>query len=110
MSIAANILEIVKESLIKSDFEKVSSITVQIGELTAVVPESLRFCFDMAIDNTPFKGAKLQIIEVPLAGECKECGERFNIKNYNFLCPICQSIQIKITNGQELCVTELEVE
>jgi hydrogenase nickel incorporation protein HypA/HybF len=110
MSIAENIKEIVIETLADMDTPKLKSVTIEVGELTAVIPESLEFCFQIAIERTSFKGAKLNIVEQPLMGECTQCTEKFKIRNFSFICPSCQSSQIKVTGGQELNVTELEVE
>ena len=110
MSIAENIKEIITETLADLEAPKLKSVTVQVGELTAVIPDSLRFCFEIAIEETPFKGAKLKIVEQPIMGECTQCAEKFKILNFTFLCPNCQSSQVKVTGGQELSVTELEVE
>ncbi len=110
MSIAENILEIVKETLRNQNSSKLLSVTVQVGELTAVIPESLSFCFETVVENTPYKGAKLKIVEVPLTGKCKNCGKEFHISNYCFICPNCESTKVEIIGGQELNVSELEVE
>lgn len=110
MSIAESIIDIVSETLNGQQQQKLLSVTVRIGELTAVVPESLQFCFEMSLENTPFEGAQLIIEEVPLRGECKKCSAEFKIENYNFICPVCRSVDVKVTGGQELNVSELEVE
>ncbi|GAB4364291.1 MAG: hydrogenase maturation nickel metallochaperone HypA [Calditrichia bacterium] len=109
MSIAQNILEIVKEYL-GNEHKKLLSVTVEVGELTAVIPESLQFCFEAVLAETPYPDARLIIKQIPLSGQCEQCGKVFKIENYLFTCPECKSIQIKVLNGQELKVTELEVE
>ncbi|HFE63637.1 MAG TPA: hydrogenase maturation nickel metallochaperone HypA [Caldithrix sp.] len=109
LSIAESILEIVTESVPDHD-KRVLSVTVEVGELTAVIPESLQFCFHAIIEETPYKGAQLIIREKKLTGECRKCGSGFTIKNYFFQCPDCGSTDVQVTGGQELNVTELEVE
>lgn len=110
MSIAESIIGIIQETLDSRDHPKLLSVIVEIGELTAVVPESLLFCFDALIEETPYKGARLIIREVPLTGKCEDCGHEFHIENYAFVCPACGSNRITVLGGQELNVTELEVE
>ena len=110
MSIAQSILEIVEEYLKEYPGKRLKSVTVEVGELTAVVPESLDFCFTAITEETPYAGAKLVIKNIPLTGVCQECNHHFAIKDYNFTCPHCQSTQVKIQGGDELKVSELEVE
>lgn len=109
LSIAESILEIVSESVPDRN-KKVLSVTVEVGELTAVIPESLQFCFNAIIEETPYRGAQLIIREKKLTGACRTCGSGFPINNYLFQCPDCGSTDVEVTGGQELNVTELEVE
>lgn len=110
MSIAENILEIINQTLKDRTHARLLSATVEVGELTAVIPESLQFCFESLIESTAYKGAKLKIKDIPLQGICKHCEESFKINDYHFVCPACRSWEIQVTGGQELNVTELEVE
>lgn len=110
MSIAESIVEIIRETLGESENRRLVSVTVEVGELTAVVPESLEFCFNAIIETTPYRGAKIHIRNVPLTGRCQECGEEFHIEKYAFVCPKCGSTRIQVLGGQELKVSELEVD
>ncbi len=110
MSIAQSILEIVEEYLQEYPGRKLKSVTVEVGELTAVIPESLDFCFTAITEETPYAGARLIIKQIPLTGTCQDCGEHFPIENFNFTCPKCQSTRVKVEGGDELKVSELEVE
>jgi len=47
--------------------EKVRRIVVEIGRETAVLPDAVRFCFDLCAEGTPVEGAELEIVE--LAGD-----------------------------------------
>ena len=110
MSLAENILEIIEETIPDSGEKKLLSVTVEVGKLAAVMPDSLQFCFETIIEDTPFRGARLQIVEKPLSGYCPACQISFEIDNMLFSCPRCDSIEIRINGGQELQLTELEVE
>jgi hydrogenase nickel incorporation protein HypA/HybF len=47
---------------------KVRRITLTIGQLSAVMPEAIRFCFDVCARGSPLEGAALEIEEPPRAG------------------------------------------
>ena len=53
---------------------KVTRVTLEIGKLSAVLPEAVRFCFDVCAKGTPIEGARLEIIETPGRGRCRDCG------------------------------------
>jgi hydrogenase nickel incorporation protein HypA/HybF len=38
-------------------------VRLEIGRLSAVVPDSIRFCFDICAQGTPLEGAELEIVE-----------------------------------------------
>jgi hydrogenase nickel incorporation protein HypA/HybF len=86
----------------------VSSVTVRIGRLTAVVPDSLRFYFDLLSVGTALEGAALTIEEVPIRGRCGECAASFQIETLAFSCPGCGSGLVELLSGRELQVIALE--
>lgn len=52
-----------------------SCVTLEVGKLAAVVPDSLRFCFDIYAKDTMIEGAELEIIEIPVRAHCRDCGD-----------------------------------
>lgn len=60
---------------------RVYRVTVAIGMLCAVVPDSLHFCFGLAAEGTLAEGAELVIEEIPGRARCRSCGA-------DSICPI----------------------
>ncbi len=52
----------------------VRHIVLEIGRLSTVLPDAVRFCFDLAAEGTVAEGAALEIVEVPGRGRCRACG------------------------------------
>jgi hydrogenase nickel incorporation protein HypA/HybF len=110
MGIALQIVEITCASLPANLGEaRVTAINLKIGKLAAVVPESLRFCFDVAVRDTPLTGAKLVIEEVPVVARCKDCNAQWTIDEPVFVCKTCQSGALEILSGRELDIESIEV-
>jgi hydrogenase nickel incorporation protein HypA/HybF len=110
MGIALQIVEIATTSLPADLGEaRVAAVNLKIGKLAAVVPESLRFCFDVAVKDTPLAGAKLVIDEVPVVASCNDCNARWTIDEPVFICKICQSGSLEILSGRELDIESIEV-
>jgi hydrogenase nickel incorporation protein HypA/HybF len=53
---------------------RVRRIVVEVGMLAAVLPDALRFCFDVVTAGTSAEGATLEIHETPGEGRCRACG------------------------------------
>jgi hydrogenase nickel incorporation protein HypA/HybF len=109
LSIAQSIIDIVDETL-NGENAKLLEISVEIGELVAVVPESLEFCYNVITENTKYSGSKLDITILPLKSKCKNCKKEFQIEKFTFICPYCESSELDVLQGQELKIRHLEVE
>ncbi len=110
MGIALRIVEIASASLpVDLGAARVSKVNLKVGKLAAVVPESLRFCFDVAIKDTPLKDAILAIEEVPVVASCKDCHAQWTIDEPVFICKTCQSGSLEILSGRELDIESIEV-
>jgi len=110
MGIALQIVEIATASL-PADLgnARVAKLNLKIGKLAAVVPESLRFCFEVAVKDTPLAGAKLAIEEMPVLAKCKDCNAQWTIDEPIFICKTCQSGSLEILSGRELDIESIEV-
>lgn len=65
LSIAHEIVETVRRHLPPQGAGLVKRVSLQVGALNRVTPDSLRFCFGAASLGTVVEGAKLEIQETP---------------------------------------------
>lgn len=63
LSIAKNLLDILKEQADIHNIKKAAKVKLKVGQFTAVEPSSLRFCFQILSEKTVFEGAVLEIDE-----------------------------------------------
>jgi hydrogenase nickel incorporation protein HypA/HybF len=49
----------------RSGGARVTRVVVEIGELAAVAPAAMHFCFDVAANRTVAQGATLEIVATP---------------------------------------------
>jgi hydrogenase nickel incorporation protein HypA/HybF len=61
LSIAQNIVEIVKQHLPPGQIQSVKSVKMKVGHQAGIVPESLEFCFEAVAEGTVIQGATLEI-------------------------------------------------
>jgi len=100
-------MEIVKRELKKSGAKRLKWVKIEVGRMTAVEPESLRFCFDACVKDTPMEGARLKIIEVPVTGRCARCSIEFRMDDLLSPCPGCNGSSIVRLTGTELKVVSI---
>ena len=110
MGIALQIIEIATDSIPADAGDvRVEKINLKIGKLAAVVPDSLRFCFNVAIKDTPIEGAELVIQELPVMARCKDCATEWTINSPAFTCENCNSGSLEILSGRELDIESIEI-
>lgn len=111
MAIAQGILDITIDYAARHDVPgggRVRLISLLIGQMTGVEPESLRSCFSSLSAGTIAENAELKIKIIPLIGLCRDCRLEFSIDGYKFVCPTCGSVAVDIISGRELKVEYLE--
>lgn len=109
MSICDSILGLLQEQAQAQNFSKVERICLEIGPLSGVEVEALKFGFDVVMRGTLAEGARLDIIEPEGTAWCMPCGQTVKIEQRFDACPECGSHQLQVTGGGELRVKELEV-
>ena len=88
---------------------KVCRIVLEIGQLTAILPESIQFCFDVCTQNTLLEEATLEILIRPGLAQCIQCGQTLELDQPFGLCD-CGSTRLKILQGEELAIKEMEIQ
>jgi len=90
--------------------QRVARVEVKVGRLRQVVPDALRFAFELVAEGTPVEGAELVLEDVPAAGICASCGSETPLPELPLACRRCGSLDVEVTEGEELRVEALEVE
>ena len=86
---------------------RVLRIRVEVGQLAAVLPDSLRFCFELCAQGTTAEGATLEILETPGRAECLTCGAAAILSSPEGRCA-CGG-RLRITSGEELRIRDMEI-
>ena len=87
---------------------RVCRIRLEVGRLSGLVPDSVRFCFEMVAAGTTCEGASLEIDEPPGRARCRTCGREFETGEVMPLCE-CGSADVAVEGGRELRIREVEV-
>jgi hydrogenase nickel incorporation protein HypA/HybF len=106
LAITQEIVELVSA---RAGGAKVKRVVVEIGRLSAVLPDAVRFCFDLCAEGTVVEGARLDILEPPGRARCRACGTEFELDQIFGRCP-CGESDLEWLSGEELKIKEMEVE
>ncbi len=89
---------------------RVMRVRLEIGRLSAIMPDAVRFCFDVCSRGTPLEGAELEIVEIAGRARCELCDAEVPLAVPAGRCCECGAPRLKVIAGEELKIKEMEVE
>jgi hydrogenase nickel incorporation protein HypA/HybF len=109
MSLAEGVLQLIEDAAREQEFAKVTAVWLEIGQLSGVEVEAMKFCFDAVTRDSIAAGARLEIIALAGTGWCMECSQTVPMAEVFGECPRCGGHRMQVTGGTEMRVKELEV-
>jgi hydrogenase nickel incorporation protein HypA/HybF len=106
LSIARSVVAIVGE---EARGRRVTRVTLEIGRLSAIMPDAIRFCFDVVAKGSALEGAALDIVEIPGRARCRDCGAEIELLDLTGRCG-CGSRNLQRLSGQELNIKSMQLE
>ena len=89
----------------------VSVVSMRIGALRQVVPDTLEFYFGFVAKGTVCEGARLEQELIPAQLRCAACEREWEIELPVFMCPACGAAgRVEVAAGDEFQVESIEVE
>ena len=109
MAMAESVIQIVEETARKSAAAAVRAVWLEIGRLSHVEPDALRFAFDVVKRYSVAHGARLEILATEGTAWCMQCCDTVTLARLGDACPRCGSYQLQVTAGDELRVKDIEI-
>jgi hydrogenase nickel incorporation protein HypA/HybF len=100
--------EVVAIAVERAAGRRVTRVVLEIGKLSGVLPDAVRFCFDLCAEGTDAEGAALEIREPLGRGRCRACSAEVALGGPLGRCG-CGGTDLEWVAGSELRVTELEL-
>ncbi len=116
MSYVIRFVNLAAESILQEYQEEknapaVISISVEVGEMSNVLPEYLQKYYPRVVKGTILEGSKLLTIPVAARILCEDCGNEYHPeKEHEYLCPRCKSARGKILSGRGVTLSEIVLE
>lgn len=109
MSLAEGILKLVEEAAEREGFQRVTTLWLEVGQLSSVEPDALSFCFEAVTQGSLAENAALEIVHIPGQGHCPACHRDTPLATLFDPCRHCGAVPVQVTGGTEMRVKELEV-
>lgn len=97
------------ETAHNSGATRVHGLRLRVGGISGVVPDAMRFAFDMVCRGTAAEGARLEIDEVQARGWCPACEVEFAADDVLNECPQCHAVSAELRGGRELEIASVEI-
>jgi hydrogenase nickel incorporation protein HypA/HybF len=108
LPITQNILQIALRHA--GDATRITRINLVVGDLSAVIGESVQFYWDMLSEGTTAEGAVLHFDRIKARFLCADCEMEFEPDGRTFYCPHCESEKLELVAGTEFRLESIEVE
>ena len=110
LGIVFYIIRDVKEVAGQNGVSHVSKVTMDIGEVSTVIPDYLKDCWGWATDKEDLlRGCVLEVNTTPAVSFCEDCRQEFPTVTHGKICPHCSSEKTYLLRGNEVEIREIEV-
>ena len=109
ISLLEQVREILIEHSLSQHFNKISKVTLEIGKLSCVEEEALRFGFDVVMKDSLADGAELIISSVKGLGFCQRCNQSVPMQSLHDPCVLCGRFDVQVVQGEEMRIKDLVV-
>ena len=111
LSVVFYIIDAVKEAAVENRVSVVSRVTLQLGEVSTVIPSYLTDCWNWARQKHDLiKDAELVIEPLQALTYCDDCKKIYPTIPYGKTCPYCKGPHTWLKQGTEMLIKEIEAE
>ena len=105
------VIDTVEKLAVEQELSVVNSVTLQVGEVSGIIPKYLVDYWDYAKKKSELlKGAELKIEELPAVTYCQDCKQTYPTVQYAKECPHCHSTSTFLITGNEYIIKEIEAQ
>jgi hydrogenase nickel incorporation protein HypA/HybF len=108
LSLLENVREILESHARSQNFVKVTRVTLEIGKLSCVEPDALRFGFDVVMKGSLADEAELILTELDGIGFCQLCGQNTIMDQLYDICAHCGK-PLTVMQGMDMKIKDLVV-
>ena len=109
LGVVFHIIKRVEELGAENHLQKVSRVTVEVGEVSAIIPSYLTDCWNWAVKKSELlTGAELTVDTLPAITWCNGCKTTYPTVAHGRICPHCGSEETWLQQGNEFNLKQIE--
>lgn len=109
LGIVFHIMKGVETVAAKNRLTQIASVTIELGQVSAVIPHYLTDCWEWAVAKSRLlQDARLMIEEIPAVTYCEDCRKTYDTVTHGKICPHCGSANTYLLQGNEVNIKEIE--
>lgn len=109
LGIIVHINKTLHELAEENQLTEIGSVTLEVGEVSTIVPEYLTDCWAYYRKKFPLiENAELRMETLPAVTFCEDCKETYPTVRYGRECPYCHGGNTYLVAGQECNIKEIE--
>ena len=110
MTICESIIGQLEDERIRRGFGIVKRLRLEIGMLSCLDPDALRYAFEISTRETFLDGMTLEIDRPPGDAKCLDCGAEVKVFNRLDACPACGGNHLDANGGTQMRLIEMEIQ
>jgi hydrogenase nickel incorporation protein HypA/HybF len=110
LGVVFHIIKSVEQVVDENNLNEVKSVTLELGEVSTVIPSYLHDVWKWAVYNRSehMKEAELIIETIPAVTYCETCHKTYGTVEYGKTCPHCGGGDTYLLAGNEFNIKEIE--
>lgn len=109
LGIIVHISESLETVAMENELTRIGSVTLEIGEVSGVVPEYLTDCWEYYRKKVPLiENSEMKIEILPAVTMCDACQKTYETVKHGRQCPYCGSYETYLVKGNECNIKEIE--
>lgn len=99
----------VEQAAKENNVSQVSKVTLEVGEVSTIVPSYFRDCWKWAVARTEhMKNCVLDLIVLKAITYCEDCQKTYGTVEHGKICPFCGSERTYLVSGTEINIKSIE--
>jgi hydrogenase nickel incorporation protein HypA/HybF len=108
VSICQHLLDLLDREAKQNKVTRIVRVRLEVGRLSCLEPEALRFAFAAMAPGTIAESAELQIDQPPIRATCQDCGATVVVDMRFGSCAACGGVRLELHGGAEMRLLEME--
>lgn len=109
LGIVVHVIDMVEKAAEENHVHKVMKLDLEVGEVSTIVPDYFRDCYQWAIKKTRYmQECELNLIVVEGKSYCQDCRKTYRTTEYGKACPYCGDYHTYLVSGRDVMIRDIQ--